>query len=303
MDSSTSLPNDDAAAGGSPTGRPSRRTSTGAAWAGGPPAARPSGTTSRPRENRWRHVPRPGQQGGHGWIAGDTALPAARPGTAGPGRIARSTSPPEGRGGRGRIAGSTCLPGRRGQAQLRREDPPASRAVAASILRRRPPSPARRSRIGAPISLPAPPASRTAAATTLGRRPAPPLGTVQGCIPRVEARGGSRRNGAAAHPRNRRVRSGPGLVYDVRRPRKPFPAFRGVPGGSSCPTTKRSTIRVGQHMIWEGGATALLAAPMPLTGSGRSFGRRGTFRLPRPRPPPPPRANRAGNRGGEVEEA
>ena len=111
MDSSTSLPNDDAAAGGSPTGRPSRRTSTGAAWAGGPPAARPSGTTSRPRENRWRHVPRPGQQGGHGWIAGDTALPAARPGTAGPGRIARSTSPPEGRGGRGRIAGSTCLPG------------------------------------------------------------------------------------------------------------------------------------------------------------------------------------------------
>ena len=74
---------------------------------------------------------------------------------------------------------------------------------------------------------------------------------------RVEARGRSRRNGAAAHPCRQQVRSGDGIVRDVWRPPTPSLAFRGVPGRSSCPTTKRSNGRAAQHVIWEGGvATA-----------------------------------------------
>ena len=235
MDSSTSLPNDDAAAGGSPTGRPSRRTSTGAAWAGGPPAARPSGTTSRPRENRWRHVPRPGQQGGHGWIAGDTALPAARPGTAGPGRIARSTSPPEGRGGRGRIAGSTCLPGRRGQAQLRREDPPASRAVAASTLRRRPPSP-RDGLASAPSSAsPPPPPHGLLRRRPWGDAPLPPSGRCRGAFP------GWRHEEGAGETVRRRTRAiggsgqGPGSFTTCGVPGSHSRRFAACQGGPRAP--------------------------------------------------------------------
>ena len=91
-------------------------------------------------------------------------------------------------------------------------------------------------------------------------------------------RGRIRRNGAAAHPRHHRGRSGVGLVRDVRCLRTPSPAFRGMPGRSSWRSNTRSTIRSTQHMIWEGRAAALPAAPMPSRWAGRSYGRCGTFR-------------------------
>ena len=86
---------------------------------------------------------------------------------------------------------------------------------------------------------------------------------------RVEANGRSRRNGAVAHRRRRQVRSGTGLVRDVRRPPTPSPAFRGVPGRSLCPATKRTAIRIAHEE--ESGGTVRQRTRANI-GAGRGWG-------------------------------